>query len=279
MFGMLAVLAELQRELILANTRDGLSVRARSRTRGRPPAKSHRRAGRPRTRALRRRRPHRPADRRPPRRASRHRLRAPRRRKQGQAPGHSPQTEYPRRRISRLRVPGVGGQRKWRLVTRFLPARQRGRAHLQQPLPARPRARLRHTPTPGRRRARHHRPRRKARATVVRNIVRTPLRRPRRGRHRRRSAKARPSAALSHQATSSPRAHRCATSWRLPIGHHAGKPGGRDQRNRPHRDARLFVARSCKRPRVAANRRGSHVPLRRPRDHPAPPTARCRSWC
>ena len=38
MFGMLSVLAELQRELIVANTRDGLAAaRARGRTGGRPP--------------------------------------------------------------------------------------------------------------------------------------------------------------------------------------------------------------------------------------------------
>ena len=37
MFGMLSVLAELQRELIVANTRDGLAAaRARGRTGGRP---------------------------------------------------------------------------------------------------------------------------------------------------------------------------------------------------------------------------------------------------
>ena len=60
-------------------------------------------------------------------------------------------------------------------------------------------ARLRHTPAPGRRRARHHGPRsrrgraqRKARAAVVRTIVRSPLRQASRGRHRRRSSKARP---------------------------------------------------------------------------------------
>ncbi len=38
MFGMLSVLAELQRELIVANTRDGLAAaRARGRKGGRPP--------------------------------------------------------------------------------------------------------------------------------------------------------------------------------------------------------------------------------------------------
>ncbi len=38
MFGMLSVLAELQRELIVANTRDGLAAaRARGRVGGRPP--------------------------------------------------------------------------------------------------------------------------------------------------------------------------------------------------------------------------------------------------
>jgi DNA invertase Pin-like site-specific DNA recombinase len=38
MFGMLSVLAELQRELIVANTRDGLAAaRARGRTGGRGP--------------------------------------------------------------------------------------------------------------------------------------------------------------------------------------------------------------------------------------------------
>jgi DNA invertase Pin-like site-specific DNA recombinase len=38
MFGMLSVVAELQRELIIANTRDGLAAaRARGRTGGRPP--------------------------------------------------------------------------------------------------------------------------------------------------------------------------------------------------------------------------------------------------
>jgi DNA invertase Pin-like site-specific DNA recombinase len=41
MFGMLSVLAELQRELIIANTKDGLAAaRARGRTGGRPPAMS-----------------------------------------------------------------------------------------------------------------------------------------------------------------------------------------------------------------------------------------------
>lgn len=55
MFGMLSVLAELQRELIIANTRDGLAAaRARGRT------------GEPRPAALRRGRPHRPTHRRPP---------------------------------------------------------------------------------------------------------------------------------------------------------------------------------------------------------------------
>ena len=100
-----------------------------------------------------------------------------------------------------------------------------------------------------RRRARHHGPRsrrrqgwRKAPAAVVRTIVRSPLRRPRRGRHRRRSAQARPAAALSHQATGSPCADRSATSGRLAVSHHAGKPVGRDPRDRPDRHARFRLA-------------------------------------
>ncbi|SPZ42866.1 resolvase, N-terminal [Rhodococcus wratislaviensis] len=43
MFGMLSVLAEFQRELIVANTRDGLAdARARGRKGGRPPRSSAR---------------------------------------------------------------------------------------------------------------------------------------------------------------------------------------------------------------------------------------------
>jgi DNA invertase Pin-like site-specific DNA recombinase len=79
MFGMLSVLAELQRELIVANTRDGTRRRARSWTQRRPPTKTHPRADHLRPAALRHRRAHRPADRRPLQRSPHHRLRAPRR--------------------------------------------------------------------------------------------------------------------------------------------------------------------------------------------------------
>ena len=89
--------------------------------------------------------------------------------------------------------------------------------------------------------ARRCRGRREARAAVVRNIVRSRLRRPSRGRHRRRSAKARPAAALSHQAPGPPRADRSAAPGRLPIRDHAGKPVGRDPRGRPHRHARFLL--------------------------------------
>ena len=52
MFGMLSVLAELQRELIVANTRDGLAAaRARGRTGGQAPQAEHR-AGPPRPAAV-----------------------------------------------------------------------------------------------------------------------------------------------------------------------------------------------------------------------------------
>ena len=61
---------------------------------------------------------------RPVQRAPHHRLRAAQRREQGQAPDHSPQTDEPRRRISRLRHPPAGDRslRKWQLMTRFLRA-------------------------------------------------------------------------------------------------------------------------------------------------------------
>jgi hypothetical protein len=54
MFGMLSVLAELQRELIVANTRDGLNSRTRPRTKGRPSPQAQPRTDRPRPAALRR---------------------------------------------------------------------------------------------------------------------------------------------------------------------------------------------------------------------------------
>ena len=77
MFGMFSVLAELQRELIAANTRDGLAAaRARGRRGGRP-ARLSPRPGRARPRALRRRRAHRRRDRQPLRPRPHHRLRAP----------------------------------------------------------------------------------------------------------------------------------------------------------------------------------------------------------
>jgi DNA invertase Pin-like site-specific DNA recombinase len=67
MFDMLSVLAELQRELIVANTMDGLTA-ARARSRGprpgrRPPTPSHRRSGRPGAGAVRRPRQDSSADR------------------------------------------------------------------------------------------------------------------------------------------------------------------------------------------------------------------------
>lgn len=78
MFGMLSVLAELQRELIVANTNDGLaSARARGRVGGRRP-KLNRGPGRARPTALRRAREDRPADRRHVRRPTVHGVRAPR---------------------------------------------------------------------------------------------------------------------------------------------------------------------------------------------------------
>jgi DNA invertase Pin-like site-specific DNA recombinase len=83
MFGMLSVLAELQRELIIANTRDGLAAaRARGRIGGRRP-RPHTRPGRPRPTALRRAGEDRPADRRPLPRPPHHRL---------QPPDHQPAT-------------------------------------------------------------------------------------------------------------------------------------------------------------------------------------------
>lgn len=77
MFGMLSVLAELQRELIVANTRDGLAA-ARPRPRRRPQAQAQRRPGSARPGALRRRQAHRPADRGDLRCTPLHRLRLPR---------------------------------------------------------------------------------------------------------------------------------------------------------------------------------------------------------
>ena len=78
MFGMLSVLAELQRELIIANTRDGLAAaRARGRVGGRRP-KLHLGSGTSRPAALRRRRAHRQADRRPTPGAMPYPLRTPR---------------------------------------------------------------------------------------------------------------------------------------------------------------------------------------------------------
>jgi hypothetical protein len=74
MFGMLSVLAELQRELIVANTRDGLAAaNARGRHGGRRPRLSG-----TRPRPLRRRQTHRPADRRHVQRPPLHRVRPPR---------------------------------------------------------------------------------------------------------------------------------------------------------------------------------------------------------
>jgi hypothetical protein len=78
MFGMLYVLAELQRELIVANTNDGLGLRAGPRPGRRAPAEAHSGPGRARPAALRRPREDRPADRRPLRRAAVDGVRAPR---------------------------------------------------------------------------------------------------------------------------------------------------------------------------------------------------------
>jgi DNA invertase Pin-like site-specific DNA recombinase len=76
MFGMLSVLAELQRELIVANTMDGLaSARARGRVGGRRPRLSEDQAAL--AQELRRPGQDRPADRRPVRSSSLHGVRAP----------------------------------------------------------------------------------------------------------------------------------------------------------------------------------------------------------
>jgi DNA invertase Pin-like site-specific DNA recombinase len=103
MFGMLSVLAELQRELILANTRDGLTAaRARGRTGGRRPRTTQARASAPPVTGIRR------------------------------GPPTHLAAESPRRRRR--------AQRRWRLVTRFSPAPLRprpsrgseaGRGHLR----------------------------------------------------------------------------------------------------------------------------------------------------
>lgn len=52
MFGMLSVLAELQRELIVANTNDGLAAARARGARRRPLAEAHRRPGRTRSEAV-----------------------------------------------------------------------------------------------------------------------------------------------------------------------------------------------------------------------------------
>ncbi|MCM3510619.1 recombinase family protein [Rothia sp. P100] len=86
MFGMLSVLAELQRELIVANTRDGLAAaRARGRTGGRRP-KLTPPSGPPRPAALRRGDPYGPTHRRPAPGPALHHLRAPRHGKHRTAP-------------------------------------------------------------------------------------------------------------------------------------------------------------------------------------------------
>jgi hypothetical protein len=104
MFGMLSVLAELQRELILANTRDGLAAaRARGRKGGRRPRLNTEQVAL--AQQLYDAGDHTVQQSRPLQRAPHHRLRAPRQRKQREAPGHSPQTEEPRRRTSPLRRP------------------------------------------------------------------------------------------------------------------------------------------------------------------------------
>ena len=122
MFGMLSVLAELQRELIVANTRDGLAAaRGRGRNGGRRPKLN---AGQVALaqRLLRRRRTHRAADRRHLQRSTHHGLRPPRQRARASA-----QARKRRRRCRppRRRAESSPDQRGWRLVTAFLPAPQR----------------------------------------------------------------------------------------------------------------------------------------------------------
>jgi DNA invertase Pin-like site-specific DNA recombinase len=123
MFGMLSVLAELEHELIVANTRDGLAA-ARARGRKADVGPSSTRADRARTAVLRRRRAHRPTDRRYLQRPAHHRLRASRGRQQGQATSC---TAHCRGRLTsgaRRLIRDRGA--KWRLVTRFLPAPRPG---------------------------------------------------------------------------------------------------------------------------------------------------------
>jgi len=109
MFGMLSVLAKLQRELIVANTRDRLAAaRARGRTGGRRPrlnagqvaiAQELYDAGDHTVQRI--------AD---PFNVPRTTVYGhSRRREQGQPPGHSGQTEEQRRSISRLRRPAAAG--------------------------------------------------------------------------------------------------------------------------------------------------------------------------
>ncbi|MCM3510632.1 recombinase family protein [Rothia sp. P100] len=114
MFGMLSVLAELQRELIVANTRDGLaSARARGRTGGRRP-KLTPPSGPPRPTALRRRHPHRPTHRRPAPSPSLHDLRTP---QQGK---HRATTrrKHPQPRVTALaRAPAARRDRPLRAIS------------------------------------------------------------------------------------------------------------------------------------------------------------------
>lgn len=77
MFGMLSVLAELQRELIVANTNDGLAAARAPRPRRWAPAAAQPRAGRARSGAVRRPGQDRAADRRPVRCTALHGVRAP----------------------------------------------------------------------------------------------------------------------------------------------------------------------------------------------------------